>query len=275
MGTFSQRPRMIQHILNLLQGEGYSRVDMNFTGALNVHQTGHSMFYLDRFQEQYLVPFPSFKVKGFFSAHLYPDIDGTYHVISSSGYISEITYSGKRFFGGSKNRFEAKLYRRDDAKKTAIYTVSGCWSGEWTIYDGSTGEAMETWSPERHPPTSLEESAPVEEQDPWESRRAWNEVISALKAGEFSRAGAEKLKVEDVQREIRNKNPRYVSDWDPLFFTASHEGRPDFEALASAAPGCELGMDRTNGNWRYDREKADRASKPYHDGRSPVAINGH
>ena len=59
MGTFSQRPRMIQHILNLLQGEGYSRVDMNFTGALNVYQTGHSMFYLDRFQEQYLVPFQS------------------------------------------------------------------------------------------------------------------------------------------------------------------------------------------------------------------------
>ena len=115
-----------------VQCEGYTRVDMSFNGALNVIQTGHSMLHLTPFSEQYLIPLPSFQVKGFFSGHLYPEINGTYFLPSSSGFVSEIQYSGKGFWGGEKNHFEAKVYRRDDANKKPLYLLSGCWRGQWS-----------------------------------------------------------------------------------------------------------------------------------------------
>lgn len=242
---------------------------MNFTGVLNVNQTGHSMFYLDGFEEQFLIPFPSFKVKGFFSAHLYPEIYGTYHVVSSSGFISEITYSGRGLFGGTKNRVDAKMYQRDDESKTPLYIVSGCWSESFTIYDGATGDLIDTWVPEDHPPSTLEE-VPVSQQDAWESRCAWKEVIAALKAGDFWRAASEKSKVENAQRSLRKADPDYVSKWEPLFFTASHEPRPDFEALASAVPGWEIHSSKTKGVWRFDKQKAGYAQRPYHGGLDPI-----
>ena len=242
---------------------------MTFTGTLNVHQTGHSMFHLSKFDEDYLVPFPNFKVKGFFSAHLYPEIYGTYYIVSSSGYTSEITYSGKGIFGGAKNHFEAKVYRQDDENKKPIYTVKGCWSESFSIFDGPTGNLIKTWSPEQHTASPLDET-PIEQQDAWETRRAWAEVISALKSGDLSRASAEKHKVEEAERSIWKANPNYVDNWEPLFFTAGHEPRSDIEVLASKIPGWDIGSERTKGVWRFDREKAARAKKPYHDGRDPA-----
>jgi hypothetical protein len=242
---------------------------MTFTGVLNVKQTGHSLFYIEPFQEQILVPFPDFQVKGFFTGHLYPEISGTYSIVSSSGLVSEITYSGKGFFKGTKNHFEAKIYRREDPSRTPIYTVSGCWSGKWAVHDGITGKEIEVWVPEEHPASPLEET-PLEEQGPWETRFAWKEVISALKAKEFPRAGAEKLKVEEAQRRLRTADPKYVANWEPLFFSASNEKRPDFDALASAVPGWKLEAERTQGNWRFDEKKADNAKKPYHGDLTPM-----
>ena len=98
---------------------------MTFNGNLNVKQAGHAMLHLDEYNEHHLIPFQNVQVKGFLSGHLYPEIHGTYYVVSSAGFISEITYSGKGFFSGARNSFEAKIYRRDDESKTPIYILKG------------------------------------------------------------------------------------------------------------------------------------------------------
>lgn len=46
-------------ISQLLQGIGYARVEMTFTDSLNVKQTGHAMLHLDKYKEDYLIPFPT------------------------------------------------------------------------------------------------------------------------------------------------------------------------------------------------------------------------
>lgn len=114
------------------------------------------MFHLNKYNEHHLIPFQNVQVKGFLSGHLYPEIHGMYYVVSSTGFISEIAYSGKGLFSGAKNSFEAKLYRRDDENKTPIYTVKGCWSDEFTIYDGTSGDILDVWKPNDHPPVKFE-----------------------------------------------------------------------------------------------------------------------
>lgn len=130
-----------------------------------------------------------------------------------------------------------------------------CWSGSFTIDDTDTANIIDKWVLEDHLASNLEESAPVDKQDPWESRRAWRNVIAPLKTSDLSLAVAKKLEIEEAQRSIRNTNPNHASDWDPLFFSASYEDQPDFESLASAIPGWKLDAQKTLEVWKFDRER--------------------
>ncbi len=93
---------------------------MTFTGSLKVKQTGDAILHIDEYHEDYLIPFPDFSVKGFLSGTLYPEISGTYHIVSSSDFVTELRFSGKGYFSGTKNHLEAIIYRRGDESKTPI-----------------------------------------------------------------------------------------------------------------------------------------------------------
>ena len=83
--------------LTNIKGVGYTRVEMSFTGSLNVKH-GHAILHIDKYDEDYLIPFPDCKIKGFLSGKLYPELSGTYHIISSTGFVSEIKFSGQGVF---------------------------------------------------------------------------------------------------------------------------------------------------------------------------------
>ena len=120
-----------------------------------VRQTGHAILHLDNYDEDYLIPFPDFRVKGFFSGKLYPELHGVYHIISSSGFTSEISFSGKGFLSGVKNSFEAKLYRYNDDTKSSLYTAQGQWSDEFSIWEPGEKTPMETFSQASLPKLNL------------------------------------------------------------------------------------------------------------------------
>jgi hypothetical protein len=240
---------------------------MTFSGSINIKQTGHAMLHIDRYDEDHLIPFPDVKVKGFLSGHLYPELGGTYHIISSTGFVSEINFSGQGFFSGTKNSVKAKMYRRGDETKTPIYTVRGQWSDKFTIYDEKLGRSIETWAPDQHPVASLKTSE-VEDQDPWETRRAWKAVLAALKQGDMQATVFEKSKLEEAQRAMRKMEPDHGASWEPLFFTSTQGEYPRFERLASAT-GWQLQAERTKGVWRFDGEKAKKAKRPYRGSLTP------
>lgn len=81
---------------------------MTFTCSLNIKQTGHAMPHIHEYNEDHLIPFPDFSVKGFLSGTLYSEISGTYHNISSSGFVTEIRFSGGGYFFEKKNSLERK-----------------------------------------------------------------------------------------------------------------------------------------------------------------------
>lgn len=255
---------------NGIWGEGYTRVEMSFAGAVDIKQTGHAVVHIEKYDEDFLIPLPNARIKGFLSGRLYPELYGTYHIVSSSGFVSELKFEGQGIlWGGTKNKFEAVIYSRDDSEKKPIYSITGQWSDTFTIRDAS-GEILEVYN------TKAEENQPldaeVEEmcnQDPWETRKAWENVFSALRDGDVGKVVTEKSKVENAQRQMRRKENDEGSVWEPFLFSTLGGNYPLFEKLGSAV-GWKLEDEKTKGVWKVDSEKARKAERPFRIGLTPL-----
>ncbi|KAI1045861.1 hypothetical protein LB505_010631 [Fusarium chuoi] len=234
-----------------IRADGYGRVEMTFNGNINIRQMGHAIIHLDKFDEDYLVPLTDVTVRGFLSACLYPEIIGTYTIVSSSGYVSEIDFSGAGIFRGKRNCFEARVYHKDEPKKHC-YKLSGVWSEGWKITD-SKGKLLETYTVD--PETSADMHIdPVEQQDPRESRRAWGEVITALEHGNYRDASHAKHEVEEAQRQKRRDEKLQGKSWEPLLFrSVLGDEHKAFHRLAQGTK-WKLHDHETKGVWRLDDE---------------------
>ncbi|KAF3160410.1 hypothetical protein TWF225_011973 [Orbilia oligospora] len=250
-----------------IRGEGYTRVEMSFSGSLKVKQTGYAIIHLDKYDEDYLIPFPDCQVKGFLSGKLYPELGGTVHLTSSSGYVSEISFSGEGMFSGTKNTFQATIYHKGDDRKHAIYTAKGQWSDTFTIQDARNGDVVETCSLKKSvaAPLHLPDTA---EQDSWETRKAWEDTYDALAKNDFQGIVRAKSKLENAQRAMRKREIAENRRWEPKFFSKADED-PLFEELASGL-NLKLQPDRTKGVWKFDRKKADLAVRPFHGELTPL-----
>jgi len=246
-----------------IRADGYARVKMTFSGNVNIQQIGHAVVHIDRFDEDYLVPLPNVTIRGFLSACLYPEIVGTYTINSSSGYVSEINFSGTGIFRSKRNSFEARVYHRDNPGKSC-YELSGVWSKGWKIIDSRTGELLQTYDVDaiESAPAPIE-IAPIEKQDPLESRRAWRDVISSLEEGNYQAASIAKQKVEEAQRRRRSDEKKRGETWIPLFFRnfPGNEHKV-FHRLAEGT-SWQLLDKETKGVWRIDEERLERLESPF------------
>lgn len=251
---------------NGIRGEGYSRVAMTFSGSIDIRQMGHAVLHIDKYDEDHLIFLPDCTVRGFMTGVLFPELHGTYHIVSSSGFVSEITFSGASLLGssGKRNSVKAIVYRRGDTSKTPLYIISGCWSGCFEVRQGGTGEVMDIWDP-NDPRNSISEAQvePVENQDCWESRKAWNGVITALQGGHFGQAVTEKSKIENAQRELRAQRDKKSEAWQPRLFSALPGSYGVFDRLGSAV-GWDLQADKTNGVWKVNRDSVQTLNRPFH-----------
>ena len=249
-----------------IRAEGYTCQDIRFTGSINIQQIGHAILHIDRFDEDYLIPLPNVKVKGLFSGTPYPELHGTYHISASTGYISEIDFSGKGFLSGKKHSLDATLYEVND-KKNPLYTVIGQWNDKFTIRDERNNTDIETVDVSTLKPTPMTVDD-LANQDPWESRKAWTHVIAALNRGDMQATVNEKSKVEEAQRELRKLEDAKGLKWQPLFFRNSDDD-PVFQKLAEPV-GVSLQSDKTVGVWKFDGEGAKNVKKPFHGNLGPA-----
>ncbi|KAH7358202.1 oxysterol-binding protein [Plectosphaerella cucumerina] len=256
-----------------VRADGYARVEMTFNGSVDIRQVGHAVIHVDKYDEDYLIPLTSVKVRGFLGGRLYPEVVDTYTIESSSGFTSEICFSGSSWFGGKKNAFRATTFRRDDPAKTPIYTTEGIWSEGWTATDARTGKVVEKFNldaPENAPaPIDL---LPLAQQDPWESRRAWKPLREGLLDGNFREAVAHKTELEQAQRDMRAREREQglsPDDWEPRFFK-SIPGT-DHTVFHKIAEGTdwELHDDRTKGVWRVDESKIN-MQRPFRGSATPM-----
>ena len=245
-----------------IRAEGYSRQETTFSGYVNIKQIGHAILHIDKYNEDYLIPLPDVKAKGFLSGTPYPELNDTYHVVSSTGYTSEIKFSESGVFSGARNRFNATLYRTHDESKSPIYTASGQWSGKFVFRDARKDVDVDSYD------VGTAQSAPISlpdlaDQDPFESRKAWKDVIHALKKGDMQGTITAKSKLENAQRALRRKEAAEGTKWEPLYFSKRKGEYSLFDTLA-ASQDIPLNADKTKGVWKFDREKARKATQPYH-----------
>ena len=240
--------------------QGYNAQKASFKTTINVKQVGHALLHLDAFDEDYLITLPSLHIEGLITGSPYVELNGSTYIQSTSGYTARIDYSGKGWVSGKKNTFSAVLYP-EGKEKDVIYKAEGQWTEAWQIKDGKTKSVVDTFDPKVTKTTPLT-VAPIEQQDDFETRRAWKKVSDAINKGDMDATSAEKTIIETRQREMRKEEKDAGKEWERKFFTRSDKF-PLFQKLAGKV-GEPANDTQTNGVWSFDQEKASAAKSPFH-----------
>ena len=225
-----------------------------------LQQVGHAILRVDAFDEHYLLTLPSLHIEGLIMGSPYVELNSSTYIQSSSGFTVRIDYTGKGWVSGKKNTFTASLYPQGK-EKDVIYKAEGQWTDAWQIKDAKTKAVVETFDPKVTKTTPLTVD-PIEHQDDFETRRAWQKVSNAINSGDMDLTSAEKSIIEVRQREMRKQEKEEGREWERKFFSRADKF-PLFEQLAEKV-GEPLNDNQTNGVWIFDQQKATAAKSPYH-----------
>ena len=222
---------------------------------MHIDRKGYALLHIDKYDEDYLITMPKIHIEGFMTGSLFPELSGSSYIRSSTGYTAKIDYLCKGWLGGKRNGFNASLCH-DSKPKLPLYTAEGQWSDGYVIKDMRTQKEVERFNSNTAPRTRLM-VAPVEEQHPLESRRAWQPVVNAIHRGDIFAVGHEKTKIEQEQREMRKREKRNGEEFPRRYFTRAKED-PLAEKLAEGIPGdtsMKGDFDGHHGLWMWDEEK--------------------
>ncbi|KAF1987220.1 Oxysterol-binding protein [Aulographum hederae CBS 113979] len=234
-----------------VQLQGYNAQKASFSHTINVKQVGHAVLHIDKYNEDYLITLPALHIEGLITGSPYVELNGCSYIQSSSGYTTKIDYSGKGWLSGKKNSFTASIYP-DGKPKDPVYTVDGQWSDAFSIKDAKSKSVVEKFEGKKTSTTPLS-VASIEEQDPMESRRAWQKVAAAIAKGDMDTTGQEKSVIENSQRDLRKKEQQDGREWERRYFKRVEEC-PTFEGLAKKLNEA-VDADKTNGVWVFDESK--------------------
>ncbi|KAK2732941.1 Oxysterol binding protein [Myotisia sp. PD_48] len=289
-----------------VQLQGYNAQKASFSSTINVKQLGHAIFSFpipgdsSGEREYYLITLPSLHIESLIYGTPFIELNKTTQIVSSSGYTAKIDYSGRGWVSGKKNSFTAILYHQTEGEKKPLYTVDGQWSDSFVIRDARSKKEIDRYSTKASKTTPLT-VALLEEQDLYESRRAWNDVATSIEKGDMDATSVAKSKIENAQRELRKMEKEEGREWTRRFFrrmdytnngensenptiekeneifkrllkiigvngldsSSSSSPSPSSSSSSSSAPS--LDSDKTNGVWRFDPVRAKGASSPYHE----------
>ena len=256
---------------NRISLQGYNAQRASFSLAkrrIDIRQVGHALLHIDEYNEDYLITLPSLHIEGLWGGAPFVELNGNTYITSSSGFTSKVDYSGRGWLSGKSNSFAATMYA-DGKPKDSLYFVDGQWTGEFTIRDGKKN-IVDAWKAKDNP-TSPFAIAPLEQQDPLESRRAWQKVAEAHKKNDMNTLSYEKSIIEETQRDLRKKERAEGRDWERTFFARLAKDEP-FDKLG-AKINVTAEADKTGGVWRYDPTKAQNAEPPYRPGVMPEEMS--
>ncbi|OBT51255.1 hypothetical protein VE04_07281 [Pseudogymnoascus sp. 24MN13] len=218
-----------------VQLQGYNAQKASFARTINVKQIGHAVYSIPAFDETYLITLPNLHIEGLVFGAPFVELNDKTYITSSSGFTAKIDYSGRGW------------------ESSILYTITGQWNKTFEVREGKKGAVVVDYDAEASAPTPLT-IAPLEQQDPMESRRAWSKVAAGIAAGDMDATGVEKSKIENEQRALRAKEKEDGSEWTRRYFTRVESDKL-LEALAPKI-GLLVEDDKTGGIWRFDEKKA-------------------
>ncbi|OIW35398.1 Oxysterol-binding protein [Coniochaeta ligniaria NRRL 30616] len=250
--------------------EGYNAQKASFSKTINIKQIGHAVLTVPSPSggepETYLITLPALHIEGLIFGSPFIELEGATYITSSTGYTAKIDYAGKGWISGKKNSFTASLYPTGK-EKDILYSVAGQWTKDFQIHAGSAKHSgkdtlIESYDPAKAPTSKLI-VAPIEQQHPLESRRAWSKVAAAIAKSDLDTVSIEKAKIENAQREMRNKEKAEGRVWQRQYFSVNTDA-PD-KVLSTLGPVVGVpdhgDAEKTGGVWRFDPVKAEKAKE--------------
>lgn len=211
-------------------------------------------------KETFLISLPSLHVEGLFVGSPFIELNSASYITSSSGFTAKIDYAGKGWLSGKKNSFVATLYPTGK-EKDVLYSATGQWTKTFELHSGapkhaSSSNLIETYDALASTTTPLD-VAPIEQQHPLETRRAWQKVAEAILATDLDTVGREKSRIENAQRELRAKEKAEGRMWQRRYFSVMTTPDPVLTSLGKHVGVPDHGDgDKTGGVWRFDTAKA-------------------
>jgi len=264
-------PATAYSITNVQTGvhlEGYNAQKASFSKTINIKQIGHALLTVPApgsgEPDTYLITLPSLHIEGLVFGAPFIVLDGSSYITSSTGFTAKIDYSGRGWLSGKKNSFTATMVKTGN-EKDILFNISGQWTKNFEVYSGSAkhnskSTLIDSWDPEQVPVSKLN-VAPIEQQHPLESRRAWSRVAAAIAKADLDTVSREKSKIENAQRDMRTREKAEGRAWQQRYFSTLEGADAVLAQLGSVVGLAEDGdADKTGGLWRFDRSKAEKAS---------------
>lgn len=246
------------------------------SSGVTIRQHGYAVIRDEKHAESHLFTLPTLLVKGLVTGQPCPELRGPCYISSSSGYLTRIDFGdggGGHHLGlGTKHKVEAvttEAARPGDV----LQRITGQWTGKLSVSDGGqSAAAADDFHVDSVPSTKLS-VRPVDEQTPWESRRAWRGVFEGIGAGNVGVVQRHKSAIEESQRRRRADEEAAGRSWPRLFF-ARGDRDDEAQSLLAQIPGDDAGRfdaSRTAGIWKFVGPEAaeDLKSRLRYDGPGP------
>ncbi|CAD6442514.1 243d0957-300a-475c-a533-84e2b9f690be [Sclerotinia trifoliorum] len=232
-----------------VQLQGIIAPQSYFSSTVHIERRGYSLLTFFQHNETHLITMPPIHLTGLMSGSLSPELSGTSHIRSSSGFTTRISYSSKGWISGTPNTFSAIIYK--ESENTPVFKAEGQWSDKFNVKDMRSGKIVMEFDANSLKRKSIKVK-PLEQQKEYESRRAWRHVTQAINESDIFKIGKEKGRIENEQREMRKKEKDEGKVWERRFFVK--RGRDEVaERLANGLEGLDL--DSGAGIWKWDIDR--------------------
>ncbi|XP_005873192.1 PREDICTED: oxysterol-binding protein-related protein 11 [Myotis brandtii] len=138
---------------------------------------------------------------------------------AKTGYSASITFHTKPFYGGKLHRVTGEV--KHNGSNTVVCKVQGEWNSvlEFTYSNGETKNVDLTKLA-----VTKKRVRPLEQQDPFESRRLWKNVTDSLRESEIDKATEHKRTLEERQRAEERHRIETGTPWKTKYFIKEGDG---------------------------------------------------
>ncbi|KAG1936584.1 oxysterol-binding protein-related protein 10 isoform X2 [Pimephales promelas] len=187
--------------------------------SIGVSMFGEGVLHLLEHDEEYVFTLPSAYARSILTVP-WVELGGKVSIsCAKSGYSATVTFHTKPFYGGKVHRVTGEV--KHNPTGTIVCKAQGEWNGtlEFTYSSGET-KVIDT----SKLPVIKKKIRPLEKQAPYESRRLWQHVTAALKAGDIDVATEHKHQLEEKQRREGKQRTASSTTWKPKYFIKEGEG---------------------------------------------------
>ncbi|XP_068426458.1 oxysterol-binding protein-related protein 10-like isoform X2 [Clinocottus analis] len=187
--------------------------------SVGVSMVGEGVLYLLEHDEEYVFTLPCAYARSILTVP-WVELGGKVTInCAKSGYSATVTFHTKPFYGGKVHRVTAEVKQQQTG--SVVCKAQGEWNGLLEFsYSNGDSKVIDT----SKQPIIKKKIQPLETQGPFESRRLWQRVTAALKAGNMDAATEHKQRLEERQRREGKQRAAAKTTWTPSYFIKEGEG---------------------------------------------------